>query len=60
VRDRRLPDIWEANRITAVTAASDEAIDRVLAQAERSMRTSAIAASMWTSRLPRRSKPDWR
>jgi GNAT superfamily N-acetyltransferase len=35
VRDRRLPDIWEANRITAVTAASDEAIDRVLARAER-------------------------
>jgi hypothetical protein len=26
VRDRRLPDIWKANRITAVTAASDEAI----------------------------------
>jgi ribosomal protein S18 acetylase RimI-like enzyme len=35
VRDRRLPDIWEANRITAVTAASDEAIECVLARAER-------------------------
>jgi ribosomal protein S18 acetylase RimI-like enzyme len=35
VRDRRLPDIWEANRVTAVTAASDAAIDRLLARAER-------------------------
>jgi hypothetical protein len=35
VRDRPLPDIWEASRITAVIAASDEAIDRLLAQAER-------------------------
>ena len=35
MRDRRLPDIWEANRITTVTAASDEAIERVLARAER-------------------------
>jgi GNAT superfamily N-acetyltransferase len=35
VRDRRLPDIWEANRVTAVTAASDEAIERVLARTER-------------------------
>ena len=35
VRDRRLPDIWEANRVTAVTAASDTAIDRLLARAER-------------------------
>ena len=35
VRDRRLPDIWEANRVTAVTASSDAAIDRLLARAER-------------------------
>ena len=35
VRDRRLPDIWEANRIFAVTAASEAAIDRLLARAER-------------------------
>jgi GNAT superfamily N-acetyltransferase len=35
VRDRHLPDIWEANRVTAVTAASDAAIDRLLARAER-------------------------
>jgi ribosomal protein S18 acetylase RimI-like enzyme len=35
VRDRRLPDIWEANRVTAVTAASHAAIDRLLARAER-------------------------
>ena len=35
MRDRRLPDIWEANRITTVTAASDEAIEGVLARAER-------------------------
>ena len=35
VRDRRLPDLWEANRVTAVTASSDAAIDRLLARAER-------------------------
>jgi ribosomal protein S18 acetylase RimI-like enzyme len=35
VRDRRLPDIWEANRISTVTAATPEAIDRLLARAER-------------------------
>ena len=35
MRDRRLPDIWEANRVTTVTAASDEAIERVLGRAER-------------------------
>jgi len=34
VRDRRLPDIWEANRICTVTAASPAAIDRLLARAE--------------------------
>src|SRR5262245_51298561 len=35
VRDRRLPDIWEANRITAVTAATPAAVDRLLGRVER-------------------------
>src|SRR5262245_41637519 len=35
VRDRRLPEIWEANRISTVTAATPEAIDCLLARAER-------------------------
>ena len=35
MRDRRLPDIWEANRVTTVAVVSDEAIEGVLARAER-------------------------
>jgi ribosomal protein S18 acetylase RimI-like enzyme len=35
VRDRRLPDIWEANRVCAVTADSVADVDRVLARADR-------------------------
>ena len=35
VRDRDLPDIWEANHVTAVTSDSDETIDRLLARVER-------------------------
>jgi ribosomal protein S18 acetylase RimI-like enzyme len=35
VRDRELPDVWEANHVTAVTAGSDEAIERLLARVER-------------------------
>jgi ribosomal protein S18 acetylase RimI-like enzyme len=35
VRDRDLPDVWEANHVTAVTAASADAADRLLARVER-------------------------
>jgi GNAT superfamily N-acetyltransferase len=35
VRDRDVPDIWDANHVTSVTADSDEAIDRLLARVER-------------------------
>ena len=35
VRNRDLPDIWEANHLTAVTAASPGEIDRLLARVER-------------------------
>jgi ribosomal protein S18 acetylase RimI-like enzyme len=35
VRDRDLPDIWEANRVVAVTAASDPEVDRLLERVER-------------------------
>jgi GNAT superfamily N-acetyltransferase len=35
VRDRHLPDIWEANHVTAVAAASTTEIDRLLARVER-------------------------
>jgi ribosomal protein S18 acetylase RimI-like enzyme len=34
VRDRRLPDIWEANRISTITAATPAAFDRLLSRAE--------------------------
>jgi GNAT superfamily N-acetyltransferase len=35
VRDRDLPDVWDANHTTALTADSDEAVDRLLARIER-------------------------
>jgi hypothetical protein len=35
VRDRDLPDIWEADHATAVTAATGEAVERLLASVER-------------------------
>jgi GNAT superfamily N-acetyltransferase len=35
VRDREVPDIWDANHVTAVTADSDEPIDRLLLRVER-------------------------
>jgi ribosomal protein S18 acetylase RimI-like enzyme len=35
VRNRDLPDIWEANHLTAITAESPEQIDRLLARVER-------------------------
>ena len=35
VRDGRLPDLWEANRISTVTAETPAAIDRLMARAER-------------------------
>jgi GNAT superfamily N-acetyltransferase len=35
VRDRDVPDIWEANHVTSVSADSDETIDRLLARVER-------------------------
>ncbi len=34
VRDRDVPDIWEANHVTSVSADSDETIDRLLARVE--------------------------
>jgi GNAT superfamily N-acetyltransferase len=34
VRDRDVPDIWDANHVTSVTADSDETIDRLLARVE--------------------------
>jgi GNAT superfamily N-acetyltransferase len=34
VRNRQLPDIWEANHVTAVTAASPAEIERLLARVE--------------------------
>ena len=34
VRDRAVPDIWDANHVTSVSADSDETIDRLLARVE--------------------------
>jgi GNAT superfamily N-acetyltransferase len=34
IRDRDVPDIWDANHVTSVTADSDETIDRLLARVE--------------------------
>ena len=35
VRDRDVPDIWDANHVTSVSADSDETIERLLARVER-------------------------
>ena len=35
VRDRDVPDIWDANHVTAVTTDSDETIERLLLRVER-------------------------
>ncbi len=35
VRNREIPDIWDANHIAHITAATPEEIDRLLARAER-------------------------
>jgi len=57
VRDRRLPDIWEANRVTAVTAASDAATIGCSRAPNVNTRSSATAASIWTPPRRQPSRP---